>query len=449
MIKKERINDLTPDRKLGGNVIYWMSREQRVADNPGLLHAKDLADKLNCSLAVVFTLTDNFLGAVYRQYDFMLRGLHEVGISLQEKNIPFYLLTGDPPKLISSFAGDHHIGTIVFDFDPLRIKRQWHEEVIRNSRCKMIEVDGHNIVPARFVSDKLEYGAYTLRPKIHKRLGVFLEALPELKKMKQQVSLPALFSHESVLNKLQLDRTIQPVGWILPGEKEAMKALEDFTDKRLPEYKAFRNDPNRKVVSKLSPYLHFGQISSLRIALEVLNKHGKDENSETFLEELIVRKELSDNFCHYNPDYDNEEGFHDWAKKTHREHARDEREYSYSTGQFEQAKTHDPLWNAAQMEMVKSGTMHGYMRMYWAKKILEWTEDIGQAMEVAIYLNDRYQLDGRDPNGYTGIAWSIGGVHDRAWTERPVFGKIRYMNYNGCKRKFDVDEYIRGVEALK
>ena len=449
MIKKERLYDLTPDRESAGNVVYWMSREQRSADNPGLLHARDLAMKLNCSLSVVFALTDNFLDASYRQYDFMLRGLHEVSISLQDQNIPFHLLAGDPPKLISLFAGNHNIGTIVVDFDPLKIKRLWYEEVIRNTRCRMIEVDGHNIVPARFVSDKLEFGAYTLRPKIHRLLGDYLEELPVLEQMKQQVSLPAPFVHEKILNALQLDRSVGPAGWIRSGEKEALKALADFIDKRLPKYNAFRNDPNRKVVSGLSPYLHFGQISSLRIALEVLNRHGKDENSEAFLEELIVRKELSDNFCHYNPDYDNTKGFHDWAKKTHREHARDERENIYSIGQFEQGRTHDPLWNAAQMEMVKNGTMHGYMRMYWAKKILEWTADTEQAMEVAIFLNDRYQLDGRDPNGYTGIAWSIGGVHDRAWAERPVFGKIRYMNYNGCKRKFDVDAYIRRVAALK
>jgi len=449
MVKKERLHDLTPDRKSTGNVVYWMSREQRIADNPGLLHARDLAIELYCSFSVVFALTDNYPGAVYRHYDFMLRGLQEVNISLQNKNIPFLLLTGDPPKQISLFARDHNIGTIVVDFDPLRIKRLWHEEVIRNTGCKIIEVDGHNIVPARFVSNKLEFGAYTLRPKIHRLLGDFLEEFPVMEHMEQQVSLPEPFEFEKVLNALQIDRSVGPSGPVRPGEKEALKALSDFIAMRLPEYSKLRNDPNRKVVSGLSSYLHFGQISSLRIALEVLKKHGKDENSEAFLEELIVRKELSDNFCHYNPDYDNTNGFHDWAKKTHREHARDEREYIYSVHQFEQGKTHDPLWNAAQIQMVKTGTMHGYMRMYWAKKILEWTADTEQAMAVAIYLNDRYQLDGRDPNGYTGIAWSIGGVHDRAWTERPVFGKIRYMNYNGCKRKFDVDAYIKRVAALQ
>ncbi len=448
MIKKEYIHDLTPDRNISGDIIYWMSREQRVADNPGLLYARHLAVKKNSRLLVVFTLVKDFLGAACRQYDFMLKGLLEVHIKLQEKNIPFYMLTGNPPGLLEAFASDHNAGAIIVDFDPLRIKRQWHRDLILNTGCKVIEVDGHNIVPARVVSNKAEYGAYTIRPKIRRLLGGFMEELPVLEKMEQQVDLPADFSLKDLMNSLQTDRSVEPVDWIGPGENMARDALSVFIDRRLPAYSRFRNDPNRNVVSGLSPYLHFGQISSLRIALEVQKNHGTDKNSGAFLEELIVRKELSDNFCHYNPDYDNINGFHDWAKRTHLEHAKDERDYLYSVQQFEQGLTHDPIWNAAQMEMVKTGSMHGYMRMYWAKKILEWSGDASQAMKIAIYLNDRYQLDGRDPNGYTGIAWSVGGVHDRAWSERPVFGKIRYMNNNGCRRKFDVDAYIGKVEAL-
>ena len=166
------------------------------------------------------------------------------------------------------------------------------------------------------------------------------------------------------------------------------------------------------------------------------------EDKDAFLEEMIIRRELSDNFCEYEPEYDQFEGFHAWSQKTLNEHRNDEREYIYPLGQFEAAETHDDLWNAAQNEMKITGKMHGYMRMYWAKKILEWTPSPEIAQQIAIDLNDKYELDGRDPNGYTGIAWSIGGIHDRAWFERPIFGKIRYMNYNGCKSKFDVMKYI-------
>lgn len=445
MVKKERIFDLTPDLQAKGNVIYWMSREQRVADNPGLLFAQHLAMEMESDLQVVFTLTDNYPGAVLRHYDFMVRGLHEAAEQLHDLHIPFHLLVGDPVDLISEYIEEQDAGVVVTDFDPMRIKRKWVDAAIKKTDCKFLEVDGHNIVPVRFVSDKVEFGAYTLRPKIHRQLDRFMEEWPELQPMQKGKDLPELFSPDELLGSLQLDRSVQPVDWIAPGSKAAEKMLEEFINERLTGYAEQRNDPNLRMTSDLSPYLHFGQISSMRVAIEVLKQHASDADSDAFLEELIVRKELSDNFCHYNPDYDNTSGFHDWAKKTHKEHRKDEREYTYSREQFEKGTTHDPLWNAAQLEMVKRGKMHGYMRMYWAKKILEWTRSPEEAMELGIYLNDKYELDGRDPNGYTGIAWSIGGVHDRAWTERPVYGKIRYMNYNGAKRKFNVQAYIRSV----
>ncbi len=445
MVRNEKIHDLTPGRQTGGNVVYWMSREQRVDDNPALLYARHLADRMNSRLSVAFTLTDDYPGATIRHYDFMLKGLQEVAVRLERKNIPFSVLMGTPPATLSDYTRKNITGTVIMDFDPLRIKRIWQSEAIHSIPCKFIEVDGHNIVPARFVSDKIEYGAYTLRPKIHRLLGDFLEGFQDLEQMPGENGTSPNFSPVVLLESLKVERRVQPVEWIVPGESEALKVLKTFIEQKLPEYNAFRNDPNSNMTSGLSPYLHFGQISSQRIASEVIRHGPADENSEAFLEQLIVRKELSDNFCHYNPNYENPSGFHAWAKKTHEEHASDQREYLYSPEQFENSETHDPLWNAAQLEMVKKGKMHGYLRMYWAKKILEWTENPSKAMEVAIFLNDKYELDGRDPNGYAGIAWSIGGVHDRAWTERPVFGKIRYMNYNGCKRKFDVEAYIRRV----
>jgi len=448
MIQKERIFDLAPGRHAQGSVIYWMSREQRVADNPGLLFAQHLATDMGKNLTVVFTLTSDYPGAMLRHYDFMIRGLHETAVSLHALHIPFYLLVGNPPETLAGFLDENGAGIVVTDFDPLRIKRQWVAAAMQSSGAKFVEVDGHNVVPARLVSDKPEFGAYTLRPKIRRYLDRFLEILPSLRPMNRQTVLPELFSPDKVIGSLRLDRSVGPVDWISPGSRAADETLKVFIGERLNGYAGKRNDPNLQMTSDLSPYLHFGQISSMRVAIEVLRQHPPGEDSEAFLEELIVRKELSDNFCHYHPGYDTTSGFHEWAKKTHDAHRLDEREYVYTREQFEQGVTHDPLWNAAQLQMVKQGKMHGYMRMYWAKKILEWTESPGQAMDYAIYLNDKYSLDGRDPNGYAGIAWSIGGVHDRAWKERPVFGKIRYMNDNGARRKFDVQAYIRSVNEI-
>jgi deoxyribodipyrimidine photo-lyase len=239
-----------------------------------------------------------------------------------------------------------------------------------------------------------------------------------------------------------VNTSVHAVNWIKAGNSAAHKMLKHFLNHKLERYHESKNDPNLDGQSNLSPYLHFGQISAQRVALEIQNSTVNSASKDAFLEELIVRRELSDNFCFYNNNYDTVDGFPTWAQKTIEEHVKGKRQYTYSLEQFEGAETHDELWNAAQMEIVKTGKMHGYMRMYWAKKILEWTKSPGDALRIAIYLNDRYELDGRDPNGYVGCAWSIGGVHDRAWPSRPVFGKIRSMSYQGCKSKFDVESYI-------
>jgi deoxyribodipyrimidine photo-lyase len=304
------------------------------------------------------------------------------------------------------------------------------------------EVDAHNVVPCFYVSPKQEFGAYTIRPKIHKNLPEFLDNFPKIKKMKSSEGFSSdSIDWESVYNSLKVDDKVKPVNWLKPGEGAAHKALKKFIDSKLDIYDDLRNDPNADALSNLSPYLHFGQISAQRIAL-IVSSLANHPSAESFLEELIVRRELSDNFCYRTPDYDSFKGFPDWAKKTLNEHRKDEREFVYSLKEFERAETHEDLWNAAQNEMVNRGKMHGYMRMYWAKKILEWSGSPEEALKIAIHLNDKYELDGRDPNGYTGCAWAIGGLHDRAWAERPVYGKIRYMNRNGAKRKFDIDKYI-------
>jgi deoxyribodipyrimidine photo-lyase len=247
---------------------------------------------------------------------------------------------------------------------------------------------------------------------------------------------------EQILSSLNTDNEVKPVKWLKPGTTEALNSLNRFISGRFGKYSEERNDPTLKGQSDLSPYFHFGQLSPQRAAWEAYTRAPESESKQAFLEELIVRRELADNFCYFNTKYDQFEGFKDWAKKTLNEHRDDRRDFLYSAEQFERSQTHEDLWNAAQNELVKKGKMHGFMRMYWAKKILEWSESPEEALRTAINLNDKYELDGRDPNGYTGVAWSIGGIHDRAWTERPVYGKIRYMNYNGCKRKFDTSLYI-------
>lgn len=430
-------------KKGEGPVLYWMSRDQRVNDNWALLFSQKLALENKSPLAVVFCLVPQFLGATIRQYGFMLRGLEEVEQGLKRKNIPFFLLKGSPGEEIGSFITKVKASALVTDFSPLRIKKTWNRDAAKRIDVSFYEVDAHNIIPCWMASPKQEYAAYTFRPKIYRLLATFLEDFPPIKKhpydMKMKVPTTAW---KQLLPFLKVDRSIKEVSWLKPGEKAAKKALREFTQQRLYSYDTRRNDPTKEGQSDLSPYLHFGNISAQRIAMEVQVSRASAKNKEAFLEELIVRRELSDNFCYYNDHYDSVEGFPAWAQETLKRHRKDRRLHRYKLDQFEDAATHDELWNAAQREMVTRGKMHGYMRMYWAKKILEWSTSPEEALEIAIYLNDRYELDGRDPNGYVGVAWSIGGVHDRAWNERPVFGKVRYMSYHGCKGKFDVKKYI-------
>lgn len=445
-MNKDRILQIKRGEGGGGPVIYWMSRDQRADDNWALLFAHEMAVERCVPLAVVFCLVPSFLGATARQYGFMLKGLRQVESDLRAKGIPLFLLKGEPGRPISCFVEEYNVSAIVTDFDPLRIKRQWQQEVAENAAVSLHVVDAHNIVPCWVASTKQEYGAYTLRPKIHRLLPRYLEPFPPLDSHPYPWHrFPPPVDWDVAGDELAVDRSVKEVHWIEPGARAGRKLLGNFVETRLGYYPERRNDPSLDGQSGLSPYLHFGHLAAHRVALEVMASEAPTGAQDAFLEELVVRRELSDNFCLYNPDYDRVAGFPAWARRTLDDHRPDPRPYRYGREVLESAETHDPLWNGVQNEMVKTGKMHGYLRMYWAKKILEWTSSPEEALETAIYLNDRYELDGRDPNGYAGIAWSIGGVHDRAWGERPVFGKIRYMSYAGCARKFDVNAYLRAV----
>ena len=449
MIHPLRVKSLNNEQSIDGPVIYWMSRDQRVRHNWSLLFARHLSQESGQPLIVIFNLVPSYPEATLRHYDFMLKGLMEVEKKLGTLNIPFVVLFGNPASELPRCIENRKGGAVVADFSPLKIFRAWKKKVLEQISVPFYEVDAHNIVPCRSASDKLEFSARTIRPKIKNHLDTFLKGFPELKRQpeKRKTAVPPV-DWKRLRETLRIDTTVTPVSWIDPGENAAQKMLKEFIEKRLNIYAEQRNDPNAHAVSNLSPYLHFGQISAQYVALEVQKSRVQQTCKDAFLEELIVRRELADNYCLYNEQYDSLSGIHPWAKKTLDRHRNDTRDYLYALDDFEQAETHDPLWNAAQTELKKTGKMHGYLRMYWAKKILEWTPDPETAFDIALHLNDKYSLDGRDPNGFTGVAWSIGGVHDRAWFERPVFGKIRYMNYNGCVRKFNVDTYIKSQGTL-
>ena len=442
-----RCRVLVPRPEHSGPILYWMHRDLRAHDNWGLIHAREQALARGAALGVVFFFFFRFLDATLRHFDFLLRGLDETASRLAEANIPCMTLTGEPGLEVARFARQIGAGLVVTDFDPLRIKRTWLAQFLEASPLPLHEVDSRNIVPCWIASDKREFMAKTIRPKIRRHLQEFLEPFPDFPPHPHAWPRhPDLPDFARLRSTLVADASVTPVTWISPGEQAGLDLLRTFLSTRLRRY-GLRNDPNEEVCSNLSAHLHFGMLSAQRAALEVMDHPDRGEQVDAFIEELIIRRELADNFCAHTPDYDRVTGFPAWAQESLRIHESDVRPVIYSPEALEHAHTHDPLWNAAQRQMVASGKMHGYLRMYWAKKILEWSENANQAMAMAIRLNDRYSLDGRDSNGYTGIAWSIGGVHDRGWVERPIFGKIRYMNFQGARRKFDVDAFVRAWPA--
>jgi len=439
------------------SVVYYMHRDQRVQDNWALVYAQTIANKHNLPLSVVAMISAKHpkdTGVTHRNMHFCLNGLKEVQAELKELNIGFSLARGwerdnekqSPGEYLGEFLQDNHQGAcVVVDFSALRAHRAIVDDLVETlpSDTTVYQVDAHNIVPIWETSDKQEYAARTIRKKIMDKLNTYLTDFPPvIRHSHGQASKGEDLDPQALMDSMKLDRKVKPSEWAKPGTRAGFKILKGFCNKRLARYSAKRNDPNENACSNLSPWFHLGHLSVQRAVLHV-KKHGKgsSEDKNGFIEEAVVRRELSDNFCYHNPNYDSIEGGYDWARKTLEDHSEDKREYIYSLEELESARTHDELWNSAQLQLVNDGKIHGFMRMYWAKKILEWTESPEQALEISIRLNDHYSLDGLDANGYVGCMWSIVGIHDQGWTERPVFGKIRYMNYAGCKRKFDIGRY--------
>jgi len=448
-IHPEQISELNSKPTSKGRFgLYWMQAAQRAHWNHALEHAIGLANGQGLPLVVLFCLVDDFPEANLRHYRFMLEGLVETQKDLEKKDIKLVVRLGQPQKLVPEMAAK--AAWVVTDAGHLRIQRTWRQEVAARLSLTMVEVETNCIVPVKAASEKENFSAGTLRPRIHRQLNRFL--VPLRQQRVKHSSLPLRLKGldpgriDLVLRDLKLDRSVTPVAGTPGGPSVARKRLRKFLADKLDRFDDLRNDPSLDFTSGLSPHLHFGQISPLFVALEAI-KRGQGPGLDSFLEELIVRRELSHNFVHYNDSYDQYEGLANWARATLELHADDPRDFVYSLEEFEQARTHDPYWNAAQLELIHTGSMHGYMRMYWGKKILEWTEHPQEGFDVALFLNNKYQLDGRDPNGFAGVAWCF-GQHDRAWGERPVFGKVRYMNANGLRRKFRIDAYIRKVAGM-
>ena len=448
----QRITVRTPGApSVGGNcVVYWMQRAQRGNDNPALDVAIQVANELKKPVVVFLAPVPFYPRANLRHYRFLVDGIPDLAKELAACNVGFVLRT-HPDHSLLKFCQEVRAAIVIGDENPMREPEQWRVKAAGKLRAPLWTVDADVIVPSKLLL-KEQFAARTIRPRLHAVVPQFLVSQPRLKAHVRWISPPRLRSlspHEDVIANWKLDTSVGPApGWH-GGSKQASRVLDEFVNRRLADYPEARNHPEENGTSQLSPYLHFGHIGPLTIARAVQLSSAPVRAKEAFLEQAIVRRELAINFVRFNPDYDSMECLEPWAQRTLSEHARDRRAVIYSEQQLEQALTHDPLWNAAQKQMVLTGWMHNYLRMYWAKKILEWSPSVSMAYQRAVRLNDRYELDGRDPNGYAGIAWAIVGKHDRAWSNRLVYGKIRYMSLASTGRKFDSKRYIEQIAQLE
>lgn len=445
----QRLNDLEPRK--GRYVFYWMQQSQRAEYNHALEYAIQQANALGQGVLVGFGLMDDYPEANLRHYTFMLEGLLETQASLSGQGIKMIIQRGSPVNVASALG--RNASLIVCDRGYLRHQKTWRTQVARSASCGVVQVESDVVVPIEVVSKKAEYAARTIRPKIHQHLKDYMVPFKSSVVKKSSLGLKIkgmeIIESSAVLDRLSIDRSISPVTQFFKGGTSQGKArFDEFIKRRLCRYVENRNQPQTDDISHMSPYLHFGQLSPLYLALQMKRVDKRFlEAQEAYSEELIVRRELAMNFVNYTLNYDSYACIPQWAMNTLRQHQKDPREYTYPRRQLENAETHDEYWNAAMREMKITGFMHNYMRMYWGKKILEWSRTPEQAFQMMLAMNNKYFLDGRDPNSFAGVSW-VFGVHDRAWFERPIFGKIRYMAASGLERKCDIRGYVKKVESL-
>ena len=426
----------------GTCVVYWMQRAQRGIDNPALDVAVEAANALGKPVVVFFAPVPFYPHANLRHYHFLNEGIADIAADVAKRNVGF-VLRHFPDHSLLEFCSEVKPALVIGDENPMREPESWRQKAAKKLTVPLWTVDADVIVPSKLL-EKAQYAAHIIRPRLQALLKTYLRpfANPRARipwKPQVQSRAPGV----DITDGWKLDRSVSPVSQWKGGSREGQRLLKDFAKTKLHGYATKRSKPEIDHTSRLSPYLHFGHISPVSVALAVEEADAPSADKKAFLDQMITWRELAINLVRFNPNYDNFECGEPWAHRTLGKHAKDHRPVLYSERQLESADTHDSLWNAAQMQMVNAGWMHNYMRMYWAKKILEWSPSPSEAYRRAVHLNDKYLLDGRDPNGYAGIAWSIVGKFDRPWFERPIFGQIRYMSGESTGKKFDSKKYIQ------
>ncbi len=446
-----------PANPNGRYVLYWMQMFKRTHANHSLIWAIRKANELKLPLVVYEGLKYYYPWASDRIHTFILEGVEEKRREFEKVGIRylFYLQqdAGSPTNTVAKLAREAAL--VVTDDFPCFIIPEHNRRVAERAEIAVHAVDSNGVIPmSKF--DKEEYAAYTIRPKIAKLLDKYLVPIAEETVDRTSLGIDIDDSFETIVTAdniselvagCDIDHSVSPSDRYHGGTTNGRKRLDAFIRDILCNYNEARSKPDRDGSSRLSAYLHFGFLSPVEIALAARESDATQESKNAFLEELIVRRELSYNMTRHNPRYDSLDALPSWVHRTMREHASDERGQIYSLEQLEAADTHDELWNACQREMVRTGEMHNYVRMLWGKNVIAWSPSYETAFETLVHLNNKYCLDGRNPNSYAGILWCF-GKHDRPWFDRPVFGTIRYMASHSTGRKFDSRRYIDWTKTL-
>ncbi len=457
----------------GRCVLLWVQRAKRASANRAANLAVLAADTLRLPVVAAFCLVPGYPAATLRAYAFMAEGLRELPDAFAARNIGWVLRVGRPEAEIPALAADFGAALVVTDQDTLPLGRAWREGVAAQLAVPLVAVDTDTVAPP-ILFPREEHAAHTLRPKLWKAIaaGGFLDPIadPPAAVSGELSALRSGPDPVAALETFEIDRSVGPSPTIRGGRAGAWQRFDLFLGTRADGYATGgRHKPEPAAQSGLSPFLHYGQVGPVEVARAAIGRRvGEagwlgprgfarfgpeptvaDEPLAMFLDELVTQRELAVNFALRNPGFDRYEGLPEWGRATLEVHADDPRPVLYDRRTIEFGETGDRLWNAAQRQLVFEGSMPNRLRMYWAKQLLYWTASPREALDLALALNDRYQLDGRDPNGYAGVAWSIGGRHDRPFPpKKPVLGLIRPMGLKGMRQKFDLEAYIARVETL-
>ncbi len=463
----------------GEFVLYWMTANRRTRWNYSLQRAVDWSRSLKKPLLVLEALRTGYRWASDRFHYFVIQGMADNAQWLEGQAATYYPYlerkAGDGSGLIAALS--QRACVVISDDFPCFFLPQMMAAAARQIPVKFELIDSNGILPMHS-ANKAFARAFDFRRFLQKELrehlvdfpqedplqGVrlpMLETLPtEIRRRWPAADIVRCAANATTMSEFPIDHRV-PVAAISGGAVAAEKRLQTFLAGRLSSYDELHSDPDEAATSGLSHYLHFGHLAAHKVFADIMRLEqwslgklaskvtgssrgwwGVNPSAEGFLDQLITWRELGFNMCSQRRDYKRYSSLPDWARTTLEEHASDPRPFVYSFSQFEQAQTHDPLWNAAQRQLVREGKIHNYLRMLWGKKILEWSPSPEAALEVMVELNNKYALDGRDPNSYSGIFWIL-GRYDRAWgPERPIFGKIRYMSSDNTARKLHVDRYL-------